>query len=49
LSSRKNINILSNILRACLVLVMLGGLLVLFYLPYRAVKKKPLTPLTGSK
>ncbi len=40
MSSRKNINILSNILRACLVLVMLGGLLVLFYLPYRAVKKK---------
>ncbi len=40
LSSSKNINILRNILRACLVLVMLGGLLVLFYLPYLAVKKK---------
>ncbi|NOX80408.1 MAG: PAS domain S-box protein [Deltaproteobacteria bacterium] len=40
LSSCKNINILRNILRACLVLVMLGGLLVLFYLPYLAVKKK---------
>ncbi len=40
MSSDKNINILSNILRACLVLAMLSGLLVLFYLPYRAVKKK---------
>ncbi|VAW37440.1 diguanylate cyclase/phosphodiesterase (GGDEF & EAL domains) with PAS/PAC sensor(s), partial [hydrothermal vent metagenome] len=29
-----------NVLRACLVLVILGGLLVLFYLPYRVVKKK---------
>ena len=40
MSSCKKINILRNVLRACLVLVMLGGLLVLFYLPYLAVKKK---------
>lgn len=40
LSSCKKINILSNILRTCLVLAMLSGLIVLFYLPFRAVKKK---------
>lgn len=36
LSSFKKI----NILRTCLVLVMLSGFIVLFYLPLRAVKKK---------